>query len=117
MARMAVMERVHIVSLKGLSRRQASIVREGQREAAHVWNTCWDLHFEARQAHTPWPGRDAYHQATRGGRGMRSLKRLHRKQLGGIQKLRSRCQKGSRRWRKLEKTRARLTRCAASPAV
>lgn len=43
------------------------------------------------------------------GRGIRSLKRLHSKQLGEIQKKRSRCTKGSRRWRKLGRTRARLT--------
>lgn len=43
------------------------------------------------------------------GRGIRSLKRQHSKQLGEIQKKRSRCKKGSRRWRKLGKTRAKLT--------
>ena len=43
------------------------------------------------------------------GRGIRSLKRLHSKQLGEIQKKRSRCTKGSRRWRNLGKTRAKLT--------
>ncbi|CAL1242020.1 RNA-guided endonuclease InsQ/TnpB family protein [Candidatus Methylocalor cossyra] len=43
------------------------------------------------------------------GRGMRSLKRLHSQQLGAIQKKRSRCQKGSRRWRKLGQARAKLT--------
>ncbi|WP_460036234.1 RNA-guided endonuclease InsQ/TnpB family protein, partial [Methylothermus subterraneus] len=43
------------------------------------------------------------------GRGIRSLKRLHSKQLGEIQKKRSRCKKGSRRWRKLGLARAKLT--------
>ena len=43
------------------------------------------------------------------GRGIRSFKRLHSKQLGEIASKRSRCQKGSRRWRKLGKTRAKLT--------
>ena len=46
------------------------------------------------------------------GRGIRSLKRQHSKQLGEIASKRSRCQKGSRRWKKLGKTRAKLTlRC------
>lgn len=62
------MERVRIVSLKGLSRRQESIVREGQREAARVWNSCRDLHLKARHEHAPWPGRNEDHSATRGGR-------------------------------------------------
>lgn len=43
------------------------------------------------------------------GRGIRSLKRQHSKQLGEIASKRSRCQKGSRRWRKLGRTRANLT--------
>ena len=43
------------------------------------------------------------------GRGIRSLKRHHSQQLGEIQAKRSRCQKGSRRWRKLGRTRAKLT--------
>ena len=242
------MERVRIVSLKGLSRHQKAIVRDGQMEAARVWTECRKMHHKARQEWTPWPGRNEYHKATRGrfalhsqsvqqvfrafdtavtstrenrrsgrkkmrypykdkrffplmwpaqamclkenhiilpmgrgrpslvfprpewligksackvvwngvhnelhvsietsdtafksgvtekhatvdlgqihqaavvtndgeavvvsGRGIRSLKRLHNKQLGEIQKLRSRCKKGSRRWRKLGSTRARLT--------
>ncbi|KIE58268.1 hypothetical protein A946_07070, partial [Methylacidiphilum kamchatkense Kam1] len=46
------------------------------------------------------------------GRGIRSLKRLHSKQLGEIQKKRLRCAKGSRRWRKLGRRGAKLTlRC------
>lgn len=43
------------------------------------------------------------------GRGIRSLKRLHSKQLGEIHKIRSRCKKGSSRWRKLGQARARLS--------
>ncbi|OFC39753.1 hypothetical protein BAE30_16845, partial [Acidithiobacillus caldus] len=62
------MERIRIVSLKGLSRRQETIVREGQMEAARVWSECRDMHLKARQEHTPWPGRNEYHKATRGGR-------------------------------------------------
>ncbi|EQD74688.1 hypothetical protein B1A_04350, partial [mine drainage metagenome] len=33
-----------------------------------MWTECRDMHLNARQEHAPWPGRDAYHQATRGGR-------------------------------------------------
>ena len=46
------------------------------------------------------------------GRGIRSVKRQHSRQLGQIARKRSRCQKGSRRWKKLGTTRAKLTlRC------
>ena len=55
-------------------------------------------------------------QATEGGaalivsgRGIRSLKRLLSKQLGQIARKRSRCKKGSRRWRKLQRARARVS--------
>lgn len=41
------------------------------------------------------------------GRGMRSLKRQHNKLLGRLSRLQSRCQKGSKRWRRLQYTRAR----------
>ncbi|MGO8948218.1 MAG: transposase, partial [Ktedonobacterales bacterium] len=37
-----------------------------QREAAAVWTLCQDLHLSARQQRTPWPGQDAFHQATKG---------------------------------------------------
>jgi putative transposase len=60
------MERVRIFSLKGISRRQEAIVREGQMEAARVWTECRDMHMKARQEQTPWPGRNEYHKATRG---------------------------------------------------
>ncbi len=41
------------------------------------------------------------------GRGMRSLKRQHNKLLGRLSRLQARCQKGSKRWRRLQYTRAR----------
>ncbi|MFN3919569.1 MAG: transposase [Methylohalobius sp.] len=43
------------------------------------------------------------------GRGLRSLKRQHSKRLSEIQKKRSRCTKGSRRWHKLWRVLAKLT--------
>ena len=60
------MERVRILSLKGLSRRQQAFVRVGQKEAARVWTVCRDLHQAARQDHKPWPNRDALQKATKG---------------------------------------------------
>lgn len=249
-ARIALMKRVRILSLKGISKRQQVIIRDGQMEAAQVWTLCRAMHLNARKEQAPWPGKAEFHKATRGGlfalhsqsvqqvfrafdtvvqsarenrqagrqeirypyrdkrffplmwpaqamaleekrivlpmgrgrpslvlprpdwlsgkaagkvvwngvhhelhvtltepaaelaprtpterratvdlgqihqaavvtntgqalvvsgRGIRSLKRLHSKQLGNIQKKRSRCQKGSRRWRKLGRARAKLT--------
>ncbi|HLW03215.1 MAG TPA: transposase [Ktedonobacterales bacterium] len=43
------------------------------------------------------------------GRGIRSLKRRHNMALGQIAKKRKRCQKGSRRWRKLQAARGKVT--------
>jgi len=39
---------------------------EAQREAARVWNLCWDIHREARQKGAYWPNRDDLHKATKG---------------------------------------------------
>ena len=60
------MERVRIVSLKGLSGRSQAIIREGQMEAARVWTLCRDMHLAARQEHGKWPNRDALQKATKG---------------------------------------------------
>ena len=62
------MERVRILSLKGLSRRQFVLIRDGQAEAARVWTVCRDMHLTARQKTTSWPGRNEYHEFTKGGR-------------------------------------------------
>lgn len=43
------------------------------------------------------------------GRGLRTLKRQHSKQLGELARKRARCTRGSRRWKKLARARARLT--------
>jgi putative transposase len=42
------------------------------------------------------------------GRGIRSLKRRHNKSLGQLQRKQARCTKGSRRWRRLQRAKARL---------
>ena len=41
------------------------------------------------------------------GRGIRSIKRQHNKLLGRLARLQARCQKGSKRWRRLQYTKAR----------
>ena len=41
------------------------------------------------------------------GRGMRSIKRQHNKTLGQLSRLQARCHKGSKRWRRLQYTKAR----------
>jgi len=41
------------------------------------------------------------------GRGIRSLKRQHNKTLGRLSRLQARCHKGSKRWRRLQYTKAR----------
>ncbi len=61
-----VMERVRIVSLKGIRNRQSAMIRAGQREAARVWTLCRDRHLAARQEHGKWPNRDALQKATKG---------------------------------------------------
>ncbi|MEM3658614.1 MAG: hypothetical protein QXQ66_09425 [Candidatus Hadarchaeum sp.] len=62
------MERVRIFPLKGISRRQETIIREGQMEAARVWNLCLGMHLAARRENLPWPGKRQFHEATKGGR-------------------------------------------------
>lgn len=64
--RISDMERVRIVSLKSLSRRQQAIIRDGQMEAARVWTLCRDRHLAARQERGKWPNRDALQKATKG---------------------------------------------------
>ena len=63
---MSIMERVRVISLEGLRKRQSAMIREGQREAARVWMMCRDIHREARQQHGPWPNRDVLQKATKG---------------------------------------------------
>lgn len=60
------MERVRIVSLKGLPKRSEAIIRDGQMAAAEVWTACRDAHLTARRECQTWPNRDALQKATRG---------------------------------------------------
>ena len=41
-------------------------LKAAQQEAAHVWNTCCELHKAARQEHAKWPGRNELQRATKG---------------------------------------------------
>ncbi len=60
------METVRIYRLTGLRPRCRARLRAAQMEAAGVWTLCRDLHLSARQQHTPWPSKAAFHQATKG---------------------------------------------------
>lgn len=59
------METLKVYALHGLSRRMQALLREGQQDAARVWNTCKDLHPEARRHGTRWANRDVLQQAPR----------------------------------------------------
>ncbi len=41
-------------------------MKAAQMEAAQVWNSCCELHQEARQTRSKWPGQDELQQATKG---------------------------------------------------
>ena len=61
------MERVRILSLKRISKREALHHRQGQGEAAKVWMACRNMHFKARKTNALWPGRGENQEATAGG--------------------------------------------------
>ena len=52
--------------LAGLSQTLQSILREGQKEAAKLWNDVVRIHRDARRKGDPWPGRGALQQMTKG---------------------------------------------------
>lgn len=60
------MQTVKIYRLHNLPPKVASLIYEGQREAARVWNFCKDLHKEARINHTRWASRNDLHRLTKG---------------------------------------------------
>jgi putative transposase len=60
------MKTVKIYRLDHLSSSLFQRLKAAQMEAARVWNTCCDLHKQARQQHTLWPGPHEMQQATRG---------------------------------------------------
>lgn len=61
------METVRIYPLNNISRSLFARLRDAQKEAARVWNFCCQLHLEARQNNTKWPGRKELQAATKGG--------------------------------------------------
>jgi putative transposase len=100
---------------------------EGSGACKLVWNDGYELHVAVpapRALSVPGPAQATVdlgeiHQAavatTTGaalvvsGRGIRSLKRRHNMALGQLAKKRKRCQKGSRRWRKLQAARRKVS--------
>src|SRR5260370_37226159 len=60
------MKTVKIYKLDHLSASLFQRLKAAQMEAAQVWNTCCDLHKNARQQQSPWPGQHEMQQATRG---------------------------------------------------
>jgi putative transposase len=60
------MKHVRIYSLAHLSTSHCNRLKAAQLEAASVWNTCMQMHKQARMEHAPWPGRDTLQKATKG---------------------------------------------------
>src|SRR5713226_6465257 len=60
------MQTVRIYRLDHLSPTLFQRLKATQMEAAQVWNTCCDLHKEARQTRSKWPGQIELQQATKG---------------------------------------------------
>jgi putative transposase len=60
------MKIVRIYRLDHLSESQLHKLKAAQQEAAQVWNTCMQMHRQARFAHAQWPGRNALQRATKG---------------------------------------------------
>lgn len=60
------MNTVRIYRLTHLSPTLFGRLKAAQMEAAQVWNSCRELHLQARQSHSTWPGRNDLQQATKG---------------------------------------------------
>ncbi len=124
------MNTVKIYQLKSLSQTHLHRFREAQREAAQVWNCCYELHVcvEISQAENA-PGNvhatvdlGEIHLASvttntgkamiATGRGIRSLKRQRIMQVRCITKKQSRCRKYSRHWKKLQQAKNKQCRRA-----
>ncbi len=74
---------------------------EGAQESAGTRKACVDL----GEIHQAAVSTDSGHAIVVSGRGIRTLKRQRSKALGEIAQKRSRCKKGSKRYRKLQKAR------------
>ena len=90
-----------------------------------VWNNGYELHVtvpvetkesvghakatvDLGQIHQAAVATNTGHALVVSGRGIRSIKRYRDKELGKLARMQSRCQKGSRRWRKLQKAKNKL---------
>src|SRR5229473_1366243 len=60
------MNTVKVYQLKRVSQTLFRRLKAAHMEAALVWNTCCDLHKEARTTHAKWPGRNELQTATKG---------------------------------------------------
>ena len=60
------MQRVTIIPLGLLPKKQFLAIREAQIEAGKVWNTCCQIHKEARKNQVTWPSMMDLHNATKG---------------------------------------------------
>ena len=60
------MNTVKVYQLKRVSQTLFRRLKAAHMEAALVWNTCCDLHKEARTTHAKWPGRTELQTATKG---------------------------------------------------
>ncbi len=60
------MHTVRIYRLDYLSPTLFQRLKAAQMEAAQVWNACCELHKEARQTGSKWPGQNELQQATKG---------------------------------------------------
>ena len=62
----ATLERVIVIPLGRLPKKQFFAIREAQIEAGKVWNTCCQIHKEARKNQDKWPSKNDLQQATKG---------------------------------------------------
>src|SRR6266699_1158036 len=60
------MKTIKIYRLDNLSSALFQRLKAAQMEAAQVWNTCCELHKNARQQQTQWPGQNEMQRVTRG---------------------------------------------------
>jgi putative transposase len=60
------MKVVRVYQLNHLAPKLFRRLKEAQMEAAQIWNSCMEMHKQARLEHTPWPGRNELQQATKG---------------------------------------------------
>ena len=52
------MKKVKIIRLKNLSSKAKSILIEGQKESARLWNFCTATHIKAREVREKWPTKE-----------------------------------------------------------